>query len=121
MTEQCTRLSPASIHKYALESLAGTGFARHKRFVQQARRYRQQFVDFIQSEDRADNESHHVYLVKEGLSQKPVAFSSIPKFSEKLTVGITFKGALLDVMLLVLLALLLFMTAVLAFMRSDVR
>ena len=120
-TQQITRLSPAALYKYALESLAGTGFARHKRFVQQARRYRQQFVDFIQSEDRGDNESYHVYLVKEGLSQKPVAFSSIPQFSEKLTVGITFTGALLDLMLLVLLALFVFMAAVLAFMRSDVK
>ena len=120
-TQQIARLSPAAIYKYALESLAGTGFARHKRFIQQARRYRKQFVDFIQSEDRADNESHHVYLVKEGLSQKPVAFNSIPKFSEKLTLGITFKGALLDLMLLVSLLLLLFMAAVLAFLRSDVK
>ena len=120
-TQQITRLSPAAIYKYALESMAGTGFARHKRFIQQARRYRQQFVDFIQSEDRGDNESSHVYLVKEGLSQKPVAFNSIPKFSEKLTLGISFKGALLDLTLLVLLALLLFMMAVLTFLRSDVK
>ena len=121
MTGQFTRLSPAAIYKYALASLAGTGFARHKRFVQQARRYRQQFVGFIQSEDRADNESYHVYLVKEGLSQKPVAFNSISKFSEKLTLGITFKGALLDLTLLVSLALLLFMAAVLGFVRSDIK
>ena len=120
-TQQITRLSPAALYKYALESLAGTGFARHKRFVQQARRYRQQFVDFIKSEDRGDNDSYHVYLVKEGLSQKPVAFNSIPKFSEELTLGITFKGALLDLMLLASLSLLLFMTAVLAFLRSDVK
>ena len=120
-TQQITRLSPAAIYKYTLESLAGTGFARHKRFVLQARRYRQQFVDFIKSEDSADNESYHVYFVKEGLSQKPVAFNSIPKFSEKLTLGITFKEALLDLTLLVLLALLLFMAAVLAFLRSDVK
>ena len=120
-TQQITRLSPAAIYKYALESLAGTGFARHERFVQQARRYRQQFVDFIKSEDSADNESYHVYFLREGLSRKPVAFNSIPKFSEKLTVGITFKGALLDLTLLVLLSLLLFMAAVLAFLRSDVK
>ena len=120
-TQQITRLSPAAIYKYAVESLAGTGFARHKRFVQQARRYRQQFVDFIKSEDRGDNESPHVYLVKEGLSQKPVAFNSIPKFSDELTVDITFKGALVDLMLLISLALLLFMAAVLAFLRSDVK
>ena len=50
--KQVTRLSPASIYKYGLESLAGTGFVRHKSFVQHARRYRKQFVDFIQSEDR---------------------------------------------------------------------
>ena len=120
-TQQITRLSPASIYKYAVESLAGTGFTRHKRFVQQARRYRQQFIDFIKSEDRGDNESHHVYLVKEGLSQKPVAFNSIPKFSDELTLGSTFKGALLDLGLLVLLSLLLFMAAVLAFLQSDVK
>lgn len=120
-TQQITRLSPAAIYKYAVESLSGTGFARHKRFVQHARRYRQQFIDFIKSEDSADKESYHVYFLKEGLSQKPVAFNSIPKFSEKLTLGITFKGALVDLMLLVSLALLLFMAAVLTFMRSDVK
>ncbi len=120
-TQQITRLSPAAIYKYAVESLSGTGFARHKRFVQHARRYRQQFIDFIKSEDKGDNESSHVYFLKEGLSQKPVAFNSIPKFSEKLTLGITFKGALVDLMLLVSLTLLLFMAAVLAFMRSDVK
>ena len=120
-TQQITRLSPAAIYKYAVESLSGTGFARHKRFVQHARRYRQQFIDFIKSEDSADKESYHVYFVKEGLSQKPVAFSSIPKFSEKLTLSITFKGALLDLTLLVLLSLFLFMATVLAFMRSDVK
>lgn len=120
-TQQITRLSPAAIYKYALESLAGTGFARHQRFVQQTRRYRQQFVDFIKSEDSADKESYHVYFVKEGLSQKPVAFSSIPKFSEQLTLDIAFEGALLDLTLLVSLALLLFMAAVLVFMRIDVK
>ena len=120
-TQQVTRLSPASIYKYAMESLSGTGFARHQRFVQQTRRYRQQFVDFIKSEDSADKESYHVYFVKEGLSQKPVAFNSIPKFSEQLTLGIAFEGAMLDMTLLVSLALLLFMAAVLAFLRSDVK
>ena len=120
-TQQVTRLSPAAIYKYALESLAGAGFTRHKRFVQQARRYRQSFVDFIKSEDSSDNASEHVYLVKEGLSQKSVTFNSIPKFSEKLTLGITFGDALLDLMLLVSLALLLFMAASLAFLRSDIK
>ena len=120
-TQHITRLSPAAIYKYAVESLAGTGFARHKRFVQQARRYRQQFVDFIQSEDRGDPESSHVYLVKEGLSQKPVAFNSVPKFSDTLTLDIAFKGAVLDLTLLVSLALLMFMAAVLVFTRSDVK
>ena len=120
-TQQITRLSPAAIYKYALESLVGTGFTRHKRFIQQTRRYRQQFADFIKSEDSGDNESYHVYLVEEGLSQKPVAFNSIPKFSEKLTLGITFKGAVLDLMLLVSLMLLLIMAASLGFMRSDIK
>ena len=120
-TQQVTRLSPASIYKYAMESLSGTGFARHKKFVQHARRYRQQFIDFIKSEDSADKESYHVYFVKEGLSQKPVAFNSIPKFSEQLTLGVAFEGAVLDLTLLISLTLLLFMATVLAFLRSDVK
>ena len=120
-TQQITRFSPAAIYTYAVESLAGTGFVRHKRFVQEARRYRKQFVDFIQSEDSGDNGSYHVYLVKEGLSQKPVPFNGIPKFSDKLTLDIAFKGAVLDLTLLVLLELLLFTAAVLGFMRSDVK
>ena len=120
-TQQITRLSPAAIYKYVLESMAGTGFARHKRFIQQARRYRQQFADFIRSEDSGDNESYHVYLVEEGLSQKPVAFNSIPKFSEQLTLGIALEAAVLDLTLLVSLALLLFMAAVLVFMRIDIK
>lgn len=120
-TQQVTRLSPASIYKYAMESLSSTGFARHKKFVQHARRYRQQFIDFIKSEDSADKESYHVYFVKEGLSQKPIAFNSIPKFSEQLTLGVAFEGAVLDLTLLVSLALLLFMATVLAFLRVDVK
>ncbi|RKU34800.1 hypothetical protein C6496_19370 [Candidatus Poribacteria bacterium] len=120
-TQQITRLSPAAIYKYAIESLAGTGFTIHKRFVQEARRYRKQFVDFIQSEDSGDNESYHIYLVEEGLSQKPVPFNSIPKFSDKLTLGIACSGAALDLMLLVSLMLLVFMAAVLGFTRGDVK
>ncbi len=120
-TQQITRLSPAAIYKYAVESLSGTGFARHKRFVQRARRYKQQFIDFIKSEDKRDNDSYHIYLLKEGLSQKPVPSNSIPKFSERLTVGVTFGGAILDLGLLVSLALFLFTVASLAFMRVDVK
>ena len=120
-TQQITRLSPAAVYKYAVESLAGTGFARHKRFVEHARRYRQQFIDFIKSEDRGDNDSYHVYLLKEGLSQKPVPLNSIPKFSDKLSLGSAFKEAVLDLTLLVSLMLLLFMAASLAFLRSDVK
>ncbi len=119
-TQQITRLSPAAIYKYAVESLSGTGFARHKRFVQRARRYRQQFVDFIKSEDRGDNESYHIYHIKEGLSQKPVPLNSIPKFSDKLTLGTAFKGAMSDLILLASLTLLLFMAASLAFMTTDI-
>ena len=120
-TQQITRFSPAAIYKYAVESLAGTGIDRHKQFVQNVRRYRQQFVDFIRSEDSGDGESYHVYLVKEGLSEKPIAFSRVPKFSEQLRVETAFKGAVLDLMLLLALALLLFIATVLGFQRGDLK
>jgi len=114
------RASPTMIYNYAMETLASTGFERHRRFVQAVRRYRSQFIEFIKTADRADPKSFHVYYLKEGLSSKPVSFDNVPRFVEPTGVGVATKNALMDLSLLMLFSVLLFLASYVAFLRCDV-
>jgi ABC-type transport system involved in multi-copper enzyme maturation permease subunit len=114
------RASPTVIYNYAMETLSGTGFERHRQFVKAVRRYRSQFIEFIKATDRADPESFHVYYLKEGLSEKPVSFENVPRFVEPTGVGFTTRTALMDLSLLLLFSALLFLASYVAFLRCDV-
>jgi len=113
------RISPAVIYRYAMEAMSGTGFARHRNFVRQTQAFRQRFVEFVRSTDQSDPKSHHVYLVKEGLSQKPVTFEDVPRFEERISFGATFQQAAWDMGLLVSCAIVFFMAGYVAFLRCD--
>jgi ABC-type transport system involved in multi-copper enzyme maturation permease subunit len=115
------RASPAAVYQYALESIAGVGIPRYKDFIRQVRIHAQQFVDFIKSTDRHDKESHHIYFVGAGMSQKPVDFDNVPKFEDKPKLDIAFKSAMFDITLLILQVIFLFMCAHVAFLRMDVK
>jgi len=113
--------SPTTIYNYVMESLAGTGFGRHRKFVDATRRYRGQFVDYIKSADRADSKSLHFYYLKEGLSEKPVTFEDIPRFVEPTGIATAIRDALMDISLLLSLSVALFFAGYIAFLRCDVR
>lgn len=114
-------ISPATIYNYAMESLAGTGFERHKKFVDAVRRYRGQFIDFIKSKDRADPKSLHIYYLKEGLSSKPVAYEDVPQFVEPTELIIALKDNLINMGSLLLLSVMLFFASYISFLRCDLR
>ena len=115
-----TRVSPASSVRYAIESLAGTGFTRHVQFLKQVRRYADAFRAFLVETDRADPESPHAIGPKEGTSVKPVRFESIPKFEDRSSFRGTYAAAATDILLLLLFSLVLFASAFLSFLRVDV-
>ena len=115
------RVSPTAMYNYAMEALAGTGFTRHQRFVDAARRYRGRFVDFIKEADKANPDSFHIYGVKEGLSSKPVSFEAVPHFVEPSGVDVAMRAALVDFSLLVVMAVVGFMGSYVAFLKSPVR
>ena len=115
-----TRISPASIVEYAIESLAGTGFSRHLQFLDQVNRFAPQFRAFISETDAADAESPHIFGVKEGMSDKPVRFEAIPKFQDRVSLSSDFNAAAVDVLLLILFGVVLFAGAYLSFLRVDV-
>ena len=115
-----TRLSPAAIVQYALESMAGTGFNRHLQYLEHVHQHTKQFRQFIVETDRADIQSLHLIGVSKGMSQKPVASEAIPKFEDKITFSDTFNTATLDLLLLVLLLGVFISGAFLIFIRSEV-
>ena len=120
IAREFNRISPTSIVQYAIESLTGTGFQRHLNFLKNAERYADEFNEFLIAADRADPDSLHVPFVREGMSDKPVSFESIPKFQDRMRLEDTFKGAILDVMLLLLFFVLLFATAHISFQRKEI-
>ena len=115
-----TCVSPASSVRYAIESLAGTGFTRHVQFLAQVRRYADEFRAFLVETDRADPESPHAIGPEEGTSQKPVRFTSIPKFEDRISFSGAYNAAVTDIMLLLLFFVVLFAGAFLSFLRVDV-
>ena len=120
IAREFNRISPTAIVQYAIESLAGTGFQRHLNFLKNVERYADEFNDFLISADRSDPDSPHVPFVKEGMSDKPVSFESIPKFQDRVRLEEAFKGALLDVTLLLLFFIVLFASAHVSFQRKEI-
>ena len=91
-----TRLSPAAIVQYAIESMAGTGFNRHLQYLEHVHQHTKQFRQFIVETDRADIQSRHFIGIPKGMSQKPVAGEAIPKFEDKIAFSDTFNTATLE-------------------------
>ena len=120
LARSITRISPASSVRYAIESLAGTGFTRHVQFLGHVRRYAGEFRAFLIDTDRADPESPHAIGPKEGTSQKPVRFKSIPKFEDHISFSGAYNAAVMDIMLLLLFFVVLFASTFLSFLRIDV-
>lgn len=120
VARELNRISPTAIVQYAVESLAGTGFQRHLNFLKNVERYADAFNDFLIAADRADPDSLHVPFVRDGMSEKPVSFESIPKFQDSVRLGDAFKGAMLDVTLLLLFFVVLFAAAHVSFQRKEI-
>lgn len=120
LARSVTRVSPASSVRYAIESLAGTGFTRHVQFLEQVRRYTGEFRAFLVETDLADPESPHAVGPEEGTSQKPVSFASIPKFEDRISFRGAYTAAATDSLLLLLFFAVLFASAFLSFLRVDV-
>ena len=115
-----TRVSPAAILQHSLEAFAGTGFARHLQFLENAQRYARGYREFVETTDRSDSESLHLIGVPEGMSKKPVNPELIPRFEDTLSLDKDFNAAMIDLLLLVLFVIVLLSGAYLAFVRVEV-
>ena len=63
---------------------------------------------------------HTFLLLEKACPINPSPFESIPKFQDRVRIGDAFKGAMLDVMLLVLFFNVLFAMAHVSFQRKEI-
>ena len=78
------------------------------------------FGVFIVDTDQADLESLHIFGVRKGMSQKPVAPEAIPTFEDTLSLNKDFNTAAVDLLLLTLFFIVLLSGAYLAFVRVEI-
>ncbi|MXX39851.1 MAG: ABC transporter permease subunit [Gemmatimonadetes bacterium] len=114
------RLSPMGCFQYGMEALAGTGLARHKSFIEQVRTYAQSYEQTIIALDRADPESMHLFPVPQAMSKREISVESLPVFREDLSVATLISQARVDVIILCFLAVITYLIAYRAWLRSSV-
>ena len=123
------RLSPVAVYQQAAETIAGTGVERYAHLYRQIRDYQSALETFILDKDAEDPNSLHLlfpfrYAVEnwEAISKRPVDFSTVPKFQERVpAVGQSLNLAIRDVGLLILFNGVLFAAAFVSFLHYDVR
>jgi ABC-type transport system involved in multi-copper enzyme maturation permease subunit len=114
------RISPYGTFQFAMESLSGTGLARHQRFIAAAQAFERSFRQFVDERDQADADSYHLFGLAPGLSAEPVPIEVVPRFHEDVSLAATLSETTTDLTLLALFALIGFMAANAAFLRGSV-
>ncbi len=113
------RLSPTGCFQYGMEALAGTGLARHKSFVEQARTFVQQFEQTMLNLDHDDPKSLHI-LVAQGLSRQKIDPDTLPVFTENLSAETLLRYAVVDVIGLFFFAMLTYILAYRSWLRASI-
>ena len=113
------RLSPTGCFQYGMEALAGTGLARHKSFVEQARTYVQQFKQTMLNLDRDDPKSMHIHIAQ-GLSRQKIDPDTLPVFTENMSATTLLRHAVVDVIGLFFFATLTYMLAYRSWLRASI-
>jgi ABC-type transport system involved in multi-copper enzyme maturation permease subunit len=125
-TKDVTKISPVSVFRSLTEEISGSGVLRFQNFYGQVNRYKNQLYQFVESVDKADPKSVHLiplaYSMYVGISNKPVDFSLVPKFEERLpSVKDNLKRIIIDSAMLVFLSILFFYLGYFLFVRYDKR
>ena len=125
LVQNLMRISPMMTYTFLCEAMAGTGSSRFENFYARVKRFRDEWREWIFSEDKKDKDSFHILSNEHWTrpySQKKPDFENMPRFSEQLpSLKDSLQSGLPDLSLLILLNVILFMASYLVFMRYDVR
>ena len=119
-----TKISPTILYHTISESIFGTGIVRFHNLYEQLKQYQETLKNYVIDTDRQDPDSWHLLAEYHPvlLSQKPVDYNTIPKFSEsEVPISSALKNAVWDIGALILLNVLLFIAVHVSFLRCDVR
>jgi len=119
-----TKISPTILYHTVSESIFGTGIVRFHNLYEQLKQYQETLKHYVIDTDRQDPDSWHLLAEFHPvlLSQKPVDYNTIPKFSEsEVPISSALKNTVWDIGALILLNVLLFIAVHVAFLRCDVR
>ena len=112
-----SRISPASSYTFAMTSLANTGLARQRAFLQRAKQYQREFARYL-----------NIKLAEgKGLGLNPgdpndkADLSDMPQFRPKApTFNASLNESMIDILLLLIMGVVFFMATYVSFLRSDV-
>lgn len=111
------RISPAVAYACAAEILAETDLESHLRFLQEARQYRQEQIQYLRDQKAFGSEEWYRREAGEKINKE-----GIPLFSERAEpLSSSIRRASFDMVILVLLNVVFFLCTYLSFMRYDVR
>ena len=112
-----SRISPTAVYYNAAAILAETDLRSFQRFMEQARQYRREWVEYLKDEKIFS--SRRWFTGKD--SEEPLDLSGMPRFKEQREgIGSSLQRALLDIMILAVLNILFFMGAFISFLRYDI-
>jgi hypothetical protein len=125
LAQNLMRISPMMTYTFLCEAVAGTGSFRSESFIAQVEKFRNEWREWIFSEDKKDKDSFHILSNERwtrSYSQKEPDFEHLPRFSEEFpSLGDSLQSGLLDLYILILFNVLFFMLSYMVFMKYDVR
>jgi ABC-type transport system involved in multi-copper enzyme maturation permease subunit len=112
-------LSPTSALSFAVESLAGSGWARQIEYVDQLRKFRNDFMNYMFSQaEKVEYQSMWDMMEKQKLD---IDINRISFQFREESLGTVFSRAVTDIAVLAIMALVFFAASFVAFIRYDVR
>ena len=111
-----SRISPTAVYYNAAAILAETDLGSLRRFMEQARQYRREWVEYLRDEKIFS--SRRWFTGKD--SEDRLDLSGMPRFKERAEdISSSLQRALLDIMILAVLNILFFLGAFISFLRYD--
>jgi ABC-type transport system involved in multi-copper enzyme maturation permease subunit len=120
--EGIARISPVFLFKLGAWDMAGTGRLEDEHFAEDVRNEREEFLEFIRSQDAQDGGSPHILYRKWYLSYKAVDPAAVPRYTGgEVPVEISLRRGLPEAIGLAVWAAVMFLLAHVAFQRMDAR
>jgi len=117
LAQNIARISPAAAYAQATAILAETDLSSHLRFLDQAKQYRRELIQYLRDQNAFASEAWYNPEAGEKINKE-----GIPLFRERPeTLSSSIRRATFDILILVLLNVAFFLLTYLSFLRYDVR